>query len=72
MITCEEPEVTLSGRYTAIEASKKLGIHRNTLRVYTEKGLIKCVKLKRRVYYGRDILKFWRNYYKNNKKGSVV
>lgn len=67
MITCEEPKVTLSGRYTTVEASKRLGIHRNTLRSYTEKGLIKCVKLKRKVYYGRDILKFWRNYHNQQK-----
>lgn len=63
MITSIEPNVSDSGRYSVMETCAVLGIHRNSLRKYTEMGLIKCGfrKLKARKFYtGREILKFWR------------
>lgn len=38
MITSIEPRVSLSGRYPAGEAAQLLGIHRNTLKKYTDAG----------------------------------
>lgn len=63
MMTSIEPKVEASGRYTVGQASEALGIHRNTLRNYTEQGLIKCGFRKqtaRKFYLGSEILKFWR------------
>lgn len=63
MITPEEPKVSEKGRYSVKQASEVLGIHRNTLRNYTEAGLIKCGFRKasyRKFYEGREILKFWK------------
>lgn len=63
MITAIEPKVEASGRYSVAQASEVLGIHRNTLRNYTEQGLIKCGFRKqtaRKFYLGSEILKFWR------------
>ena len=42
MITSIEPNVTEKGRYSVMQTSAALGIHRNTLRIYTEQGMIKC------------------------------
>lgn len=63
MITAIEPKVEAAGRYSVAQASKALGIHRNTLRNYTEQGLIKCGfrrQTARKFYLGSEILKFWR------------
>lgn len=63
MITAEEPKVSEKGRYSVKQASEALGIHRNTLRNYTEQGLIKCGFRKvsfRKFYEGREIMRFWR------------
>lgn len=63
MITAIEPKVESAGRYSVAQASEALGIHRNTLRNYTEQGLIKCgfrKKTARKFYLGSEILKFWR------------
>lgn len=63
MITSTEPKVEASGRYSVSQASEALGIHRNTLRNYTEQGLIKCGfrrNAARKFYLGSEILKFWR------------
>lgn len=63
MITTIEPKVEAAGRYSVAQASEALGIHRNTLRNYTEQGLIKCGFRKqtaRKFYLGSEILKFWR------------
>lgn len=63
MITALEPQVSTSGRYSVTEASAVLGIHRNSLRKYTELGLIKCGFRKhtaRKFYLGSEILRFWR------------
>lgn len=63
MITAIEPNVTLNGRYSVGEASAVLGIHRNSLRKYTEQGFIKCGyrrQTARKFYLGSEILRFWR------------
>lgn len=63
MITTEVPNVKEAGRYSVTQASQALGIHRNTLRNYTEQGLIKCGFRKasyRKFYEGREIIKFWK------------
>ena len=62
MITAIEPQVNLTGRYTVTQTCKHLGIHRNTLRRYTDEGFIKCSFRKesaRKVYLGKEILRFW-------------
>lgn len=63
MITPTEPNVNVTGRYSVTETSAALGIHRNSLRKYTELGLIKCGFRRhtaRKFYLGSEILKFWR------------
>lgn len=63
MITPEEPRVKETGRYSVQQTSAVLGIHRNTLRNYTEAGLIKCGFRKasyRKFYEGREIIRFWK------------
>ncbi|MGM9759302.1 MAG: MerR family DNA-binding transcriptional regulator [Parabacteroides sp.] len=63
MMRVDEPVVKPAGRYGAIEAAKVLGIHRNTLRNYTEQGLIKFGVRRstgRKFYLGSDLLKFWK------------
>lgn len=63
MITAIEPKVVEAGRYSIAETCLALGIHRNSLRRYTDQGLIKCGFRKqtaRKFYAGREILKFWR------------
>jgi DNA-binding transcriptional MerR regulator len=65
MVTTE-PEVVDTGRYSAGETAKALGIHRNTLIAHTDKGTIKCAVRKstgRKFYAGADIKKFWRSAY---------
>lgn len=66
MVTCEEPNVSLTGRYTINATCKLLGIHRNTLAIYTNDGRIKCGyrrENKRKFYLGREILRFWKAIY---------
>lgn len=63
MITSIEPNVNESGRYSVTQASQALGIHRNTLRGYTDAGLIKCGFRResgRKFYEGREIIRFWK------------
>lgn len=63
MITSIEPKVAETGRYSVTETAAALGIHRNSLRNYTEQGHIKCGYRRqtgRKFYLGSDILKFWR------------
>lgn len=61
MITAIEPNVSATGRYSVNEASAALGIHRNSLRRYTEQGFIKCGyrrQTARKFYLGSEILRF--------------
>lgn len=63
MITAIEPKVNENGRYSVTQTSEALEIHRNTLRNYTEQGLIKCGFRRgngRKFYEGREIVRFWR------------
>ncbi|WP_289763498.1 helix-turn-helix domain-containing protein [uncultured Duncaniella sp.] len=62
MVTATEPQVALTGRYTVKQTCEHLGIHRNTLRRYTEEGHIKCSfrrETARKIYLGKEILRFW-------------
>lgn len=62
MITSEEPKVTPTGRYSVMQTSQALGIHRNTLQKYTDAGYIKCrfrKSSKQKFYLGSDIMRFW-------------
>lgn len=59
----EEPKVAPTGRYSIPETCEALGIHRNTLRRYTEEGRIKCGFRRttgKKFYPGTEILKFWK------------
>lgn len=59
-----QPEVRLDGRYGINDTCRHLGIHRHTLRKYTESGEIKF-RLKQggktKFYLGKEIIKFWQN-----------
>lgn len=64
MITAEEPKVALTGRYSIRQTCEHLGIHRNTLRKYTEEGHIKCSFRResfQKVYVGQEIIRFWKS-----------
>ena len=61
----DEPKVSPTARYSIGEAAAILGIHRNTLRRYTNIGPIgiKCQFRRsngRKFYTGLEIVKFWR------------
>lgn len=62
MITAIEPQVQPTGRYSVSETCKHLGIHRNTLRKFTDEGKIKCGfrrESARKFYLGSEIRRFW-------------
>lgn len=66
MITSNEPQVEPMKRYTINETAALLGIHRNTLRRYTDSGYIKCKYRKdtmTKIYLGQEVLRFWRETY---------
>lgn len=66
MIVSSEPQVNMTGRYTVTQACQILGIHRNTLRTYTDQGLIKCGFRRvgcRKFYEGKEIIRFWKATY---------
>ncbi|MCH5346224.1 MAG: helix-turn-helix domain-containing protein [Muribaculaceae bacterium] len=61
MVT-EMPKVQPHSRYNVTQTCRLLGIHRNSLRKYSETGRIKFGVRKstgRRFYQGNDIIKFW-------------
>jgi DNA-binding transcriptional MerR regulator len=63
MITMVKPSVENQQRYSVGQTAALLGIHRNTLKTYTDSNLIKAryhVGTMRKFYYGYDILRFWR------------
>lgn len=63
MISANEPEVAATGRYSVTETCAQLGICKNTLRRYTELGLIRCGFRRgsgRKFYTGSEIIRFWR------------
>lgn len=63
MLTGVYPNAEPERRYTIEETAKMLGIHRNTLRGYTESHYIRPVQhfVGARVYYmGAEINAFWK------------
>jgi len=61
----EQPQIPANARYSIEQAAEILGIHRNTLRRYTNTGPtgIKCQFRKsngRKFYTGLEIVRFWR------------
>ncbi len=61
MIT-SDLHVSDTGRYSVTETAGILGIHRNTLRRYTDRGLIRCGFRRgtgRKFYLGSEIRRFW-------------
>ncbi len=63
MITCNEPQVVATSRYSIGETCAILNITRKTLAKYTKAGLIKCgyrPQTYRKFYTGLNIMKFWR------------
>lgn len=63
-MTATEPKVSMSGRYSVTEASRHLGVHRNTLRSWTEQGIIRCGFRKitaRKFYLGSEIIRVWKS-----------
>ena len=64
-MTTSVPKVLPDDRYGVVESAKILGIHRNTLRAYTNEGLIKCghrTKTRKRFYTGSELIRFWKSY----------
>lgn len=62
-MTAIEPTINETGRYSIGEASALLGMHRNTLRKYTDQGYIKCGYRKataRKFYMGSELLRLWK------------
>lgn len=62
MVTVE-PNVRSDGRYSVQETAHLLGIHRNTLLRYTNKGRISCGirrSTTRKFFTGREIIRFWK------------
>ena len=63
MITCNEPQVIATSRYSIGQTCTMLNINRKTLAKYTKSGLIKCgyrPQTLRKFYTGMEIIKFWR------------
>lgn len=61
-MTNTEPKVEPTGRYSVTETCKALGIHRKTLKRYTDSLAIRCHIRKatgRKYYCGVDIVRFW-------------
>lgn len=57
-----QPQVNKEARYSIKETCAFLGIHRHTLRAWTESGLVKSITRKsngRPAYKGIDILSCW-------------
>lgn len=65
-MTAQEPQVMSTARYSIGQTCELLGIHRDTLRQYTDRQkIIKCGYRtigNRRVkfYLGSEILRFWK------------
>lgn len=62
-MTAVEPNVNDGDKLNVTQTAAILGIHRNTLRMHTDAGLIRCVVSRRtgyRRYMGRDIKRYWR------------
>ena len=68
MVTSAEPNVVATYKYSIAETATLLGIHRHTLRKYTEMNMIKCGFRRtsgtkaQKFYYGNEILRFWKSH----------
>lgn len=66
-MTAYEPNVAATGRYSISQTCELLGIHRDTLRLYTDtKHLIKCGFRNiggriQKFYLGSEIIRFWKS-----------
>lgn len=61
-----EPNVNPKSRYSVVETCELLGICRNTLQLYTNKGMIRCGFRRansRKFYLGSEIKRFWASQY---------
>lgn len=60
-----EPQISPACRLTLKETAKVLGVHVNSIRNYTLKGLLKCEFhcTNKRFYKGSEIIRFWRKCY---------
>ena len=57
------PNIDPHGRYPMTQAAAALGVHRSTLRRWTDQRLVKCSYhriSKRKVYTGAELLRVWR------------
>lgn len=65
-MTAQEPQVMATARYSIRQTCELLGIHRDTLRQYTDQQkIIKCGyrtigNRKVKFYLGSEILRFWK------------
>lgn len=62
MVISTRPAVESDARYTVTQTCLILGIHRNSLRKYTDAGLINCIFngiCARKLYLGSEIVRFW-------------
>jgi DNA-binding transcriptional MerR regulator len=65
ILASTQPDVRLDGRYSINDTCRFLGIHRHTLRKYSDSGEIKFRLRqggKTKFYLGREILRFWNLY----------
>lgn len=63
MITPTCPKVDADGYYTTTATAAALGMHRNSVLNYTERGLLKPEfrpETARKVFRGAEIIRFWR------------
>lgn len=61
-MTTTKPNVRRDGRYSITETAHALGVHRNTIRRYAQKGQMKCGvrRATSRIFFsGQEILNFW-------------
>lgn len=59
----EIPQVSVTGRYSIGQTCAALGIHRNTLRSYTDRNIIRCGIRRgsgKKFYTGAEIQRFWK------------
>lgn len=64
-MTSVEPNINDTDKLNVVQTPAVLGIHRNTLRLHTDAGLIRCIVSQRtgyRKYMGREIKRYWRNH----------
>lgn len=60
-IATERPKIEPASRYGVTQAAKLLGVHRNTIRIYCNSGLIQFTYRvgKRKVIQGKELLRLW-------------